>query len=139
MPVTIKGAKEHSDRLKRIAQGVNAAVVRALYAAGQQIEIEAERSITEGSVSGKFHVPSNPGEPPNANTRHLDTNIETTIVSEDPPRVNVTSHAEYSAALEFGTSKMAERPFMRPATAKKKGAAVALVTAAVNKLNKKRP
>lgn len=93
-------------------------VVGALYAAGQDIELDAERSITSGSVSGKNHVPSAPGQPPNADTRFLDTNIETRIESSNPPRVVVESKAPYSAPLEFGTSKMAERPFMRPAVAR---------------------
>lgn len=95
-------------------------MVAILYAAGQEIEIAAEKSITEGSVSGKNHVPSAPGQPPNADTRFLDTNIETEIKANSPPTVHVTSKAPYSAALEFGTSKMAERPFMRPAAAKVK-------------------
>jgi HK97 gp10 family phage protein len=87
--------------------------LQALYAAGQQIELDAEISITAGSVSGKDHQPSLPGQPPNADTRLLDTSIETTI--ERGNQVHVTSNAPYSAALEFGTSKMEERPFMRPA------------------------
>lgn len=92
----------------------------ALYKVGQNIELDAERSITQGSVSGTNHVPSAPGEPPNADTRFLDSNIETTIEAQTQSdiRVHVTSHAPYSAALEYGTSKMAERPFMRPAVEK---------------------
>lgn len=119
--------------LKRLqgARGASRAVARALYVAGQEIESEAERSITEGSVSGAGHVPSLPGEPPNRDTGHLDTNIETTIEAQNPPTVHVTSHASYSAALEFGTSRMAERPFMRPAAEKKRKRATELVQSAV--------
>jgi len=102
---------------------------RALYAAGQLIEIEAEISITRGSVSGKGHVPSKPGEPPNADTRLLDTSIDTVVVG--PNRVDVVSSAPYSAALEFGTSRMAERPFMGPAARAKTAEAVDLIARAV--------
>lgn len=137
MPVRVTGDKAHSARLKRMASEAERIVVQALYAAGQEIEIEAERSITEGSVSGKHHVPSLPGQPPKADTRLLDTSIETAIVSHQPPLVTVTSNAPYSAALEYGTSKMAERPFMRPATAKKKGAAAALVRRGIAAANRK--
>lgn len=112
-----KGVKSHTQHLERIAES-NKRVVGALYKAGQLIELEAERSITQGSISGPGHIPSAPGEPPNADTRFLDSNIETTIEAQNPPTVHVTSHAPYSAALEYGTSRMAERPFMRPATAK---------------------
>ncbi len=129
--------KSHADRLKRMmSPAATKKILQSLYLAGQEIELEAERSITEGSISGRSHVPSLPGQPPNADTRFLDTNIETEIAAQNPPRVTVTSYAPYSAFLEFGTSKMAERPFMRPAVRKKKGKAVAIVRAAVSKLTK---
>lgn len=115
--MTVKGLDKHVKRLQNMRKAARQAT-GALYAAGQDIELDAERSITEGSVSGAGHVPSLPGQPPNRDTGHLDTNIETTVEAQNPPTVHVTSHAEYSAALEYGTSKMAERPFMRPATEK---------------------
>lgn len=114
MPIEYKGAAAKL----RNAKANGRRIVQKLYAAGQLIEMEAERSITNGSISGAGHIPSLPGQPPNADTRFLDTNIETEIASVSPPTVTVTSKAPYSAALEFGTSKMVERPFMRPATKK---------------------
>ena len=111
------GARKHAQRLKS-ARDIARQVTAALYSAGQDIELDAEHSITQGSVSGAGHVPSLPGQPPNRDTGFLDTNIETTVEAQNPPTVHVTSNAPYSAALEFGTSKMAERPFMRPATEK---------------------
>lgn len=120
----------HSDRLKRMAQKTPKEIARALYAGGQLIEVEAERSITAGSISGKGHIPSRPGEPPNADTRSLDLNIETEIGG--PALVTVTSKAPYSAFLEYGTSRMAARPFMRPATEKNRAKVVKLVGDALN-------
>lgn len=127
----ITGAKAHSDRLRRMAADAAKVTLRSLYLAGQEIELEAERSITEGSISGKNHVPSAPGQPPNADTRDLDTKIETVIVAQNPPRVNVEAYSDHAVPLEFGTSKMAERPFMRPAVAKKKARVSELVGRAV--------
>lgn len=127
-------AKSHSDRLRRMRNTEQ--LVRGLYLAGQEIEIEAERSITEGSVSGKNHVPSLPGQPPNQDTGVLAGNIETTIEAQSPPTVHVTSRAPYAAFLEFGTSRMAERPYMRPAAQKKKGEAIAIITRAARKMVK---
>lgn len=128
----ITGADRHSARLKRMtAPAARSLVDRALYAAGQMIEIESEISITAGSVSGKGHVPSAPGSPPNADTRLLDTNINTVVVG--PSRVNVESTAPYSAFLEFGTSRMEARPFMRPAAEKKRPEAVELIRRAVER------
>lgn len=100
-------------------------VGQALFAGGEIIRAEAARSITEGSVSGKHHVPSLPGEPPNEDTGVLRINIETTQPA--PLRVEVSSNAPYASHLEFGTSKMAPRPYMRPATRAKKKEVVKLV------------
>lgn len=123
-------AKGHSDRLKRMAARTPQQIARKLYQAGQLVELEAERSITDGSISGEGHVPSEPGEPPNADTRFLDSNIVTEIGG--PGIVTVTSNAPYSAALEFGTSKMEARPFMRPALNKNRAKIIQLVGEAVS-------
>lgn len=129
--MAIRGARAHINRLKAL-QGplVTSAVGRALFAAGQLIENEAALSITRGAVSGKGHVPSKPGEPPNADTHRLDRSIETTQIT--PLKVKVTANSGYAAALEFGTSRVAPRPFMRPARDKKKDEARALVVKGFN-------
>lgn len=105
-------------------------VGRALFAGGNMIQTEAQLSITRGAVSGKGHVPSRPGEPPNQDTGVLANNIETVQVG--PLKVEVSSNAPYAAALEFGTSKMAERPYMRPAVAAKRDEVTELVRRAVS-------
>lgn len=131
----ITGAKAHAARLKRISgPEMIREVGKALYVAGQEIEIEAEISITTGSVSGKRHIASKPGEPPNRDTGTLDNNIETVLVA--PLRVEVSSNAAHSAPLEFGTSKMAARPFMRPAAQKKRAEATRIVRDAVARVVK---
>jgi len=118
MATGISGRKTHAKRLHALAMNSAKEIARNLYAVGQNIEIDAERSITSGSISGKNHVPSKPGEPPNADTRFLDGNIETVLEDRYVPRVTVTSHAPYSPDLEYGTEKMEARPFMRPALEK---------------------
>ena len=134
--VKITGAKAHANRLRRIEERTPAEVGAALYAAGQLIEIEAEVSITKGSVSGKGHVPSEPGEPPNADTRQLDTSINTIKVSD--VRTEVEAVAPYAAALEFGRTDgtIAERPYMRPATKKMRPKALELLRRAASKAQK---
>lgn len=130
-------AKQHSDRLKRMAQNTAREVVKKLYVAGQLIELDAERSITSGSVSGKGHVPSAPSQPPNRDTGVLDGNIDTEIVGQNPPTVKVSSKAPYSAALEFGTSKMEARPYMTPASVRNRDEVVRLVGEAVSTVVKR--
>lgn len=104
-------------------------VGQALFAGGEMIRTEASHLITQGAVSGKYHVPSLPGEPPNEDTGTLRTNIETTQVA--PLKVEVSSNAPYAAFLEFGTSRMAERPYMRPATATQRPKVIELIRNAV--------
>lgn len=127
----ITGADRVTMRLSgKISEEVVQRVGAALYAGGDAIRAEAAHLITQGAVSGKNHVPSAPGEPPNEDSGVLRTHIETTQVA--PLRVEVSSNAPYAAALEFGTAKMAERPYMRPAVRAKKKEVVALVKGAVN-------
>lgn len=97
----------------------------ALFAAGERIAVAAQLSITQGAVSGKNHIPSSPGSAPNNDSGVLVGNIE--VVQVSPELVEVSSNAPYSSALEFGTSKMAARPFMRPARDKEAKAARQLV------------
>lgn len=134
--MALKGAKSHVARLRALAGAESIALVeRALFAGGEMIQTEAQLSITRGAVSGKGHVPSLPGQPPNQDTGVLAGNIETTRAGK--LRVRVASKAGYSAPLEFGTSKMAARPFMRPARDKMKPQVRALVTKAVQQAVKK--
>jgi HK97 gp10 family phage protein len=122
------------DKVKRRIEGLAGPekielVGRALFAGGEAVKAEAQNSITEGATSGKFHVPSAPGEPPNENTGTLRRNI--TVTQVGPLHVRVASNALYSSHLEFGTSKMAARPFMGPAARKVKPQVVKLVGQAV--------
>lgn len=105
-------------------------VGKALFVAGDEIRSYAARSITEGSVSGAKHAPSLPGEPPNADTHILDRSIE--VHQGAPLKVEVSANAPYASALEFGTSKMTERPFMRPAANAKRKRVTELVGKAVS-------
>ena len=129
----ITGVKSHKARLKRIrGPAMVREVGKAVLVAADLIKVDAQISITEGSVSGKNHVPSLPGQPPNNDTGHLADNI--TTARTGLTEAEVSSNAGYSADLEFGTSKMAARPFMQPAAEKNRKKATALVMAAVKKV-----
>lgn len=106
-------------------------VERALFVGASEIAVEAQLLINQGSVSGKGHVPSRPGEPPNRDSGVLSGNIE--ALQEGPLRAVASSNAPYSQELEFGTSKMAARPFMRPAAEKVRPKVQKLVAQAVAK------
>lgn len=133
----ITGVEKAKRRIESLAGREKIELVgQALFAGGEMIKAEAARSITEGAVSGKNHVPSKPGEPPNEDTGTLRRNI--TVTQVGPLHVRVASNAPYSAYLEFGTSKMAARPFMGPAARAKKKEVVALVRGAISKAGSKR-
>jgi HK97 gp10 family phage protein len=126
----MRGSREHIRRLKRL-QGPEMVrfVGAALFEGGEAIQTEAQRLITTGSVSGKGHVPSLPGEPPNQDSGVLANNIETT--QPEPLKVVVGSYAPYASPLEFGTSQMAARPYMVPARNNKRREVVDKVERAV--------
>lgn len=127
----VTGRERAQARLNGLAgQKLVAKVGQALFAGGELIRAEAAHLITEGAISGKNHVPSLPGQPPNEDTGVLRTHIETAQIS--PLRVEVSSNAPYAVALEAGTSKMRERPYMGPATRRKRKEVVQLVQRAVN-------
>ncbi|WP_333571313.1 HK97-gp10 family putative phage morphogenesis protein [Sphingomonas sp.] len=131
----IAGVADFRKKLSRITSPeAKRQVGAALFAAGEEIEVEAALSITNGAVSGKGHVPSAPGSPPNADTHQLDRSIETNQVT--PLRVEVSANAPYAIHLEFGTSKMAARPFMAPALARKRDDAAKLVARAIAHISK---
>lgn len=133
--VKITGAKAHKARLGRIrGAGMVREVGKAVYAAADYLSTEAALSITQGAVSGKNHVPSEAPNPPNADTHVLDRSIHTERTG--PMAAESVADAPYAAAQEFGTSRLPERPFMRPAAAKTRPQALALVRAAVQRVVK---
>lgn len=125
------GAREHAARLRKL-QGPDMIrrVGAALFTGGEIIQVEAQNLISTGAVTGKNHVASLPGEPPNQQWGTLGNNIETNQVA--PLKVEVSSNAPYAAALEYGTSRMAERPYLRPAVAKRRKEVTQLVRRAVS-------
>lgn len=62
---------------------------------------------------GRVHTASAPGEPPAVDTGDLIGSIDTSFPS--PTEAVISIPVEYAEALEFGTSRMAARPFVRPA------------------------
>lgn len=68
------------------------------------------------SRTGKLHQASAPGEAPAIDTGNLVNSIKHERAGEEGARTY--THTEYAAHLEFGTAKMAPRPFMTPAMVK---------------------
>lgn len=125
------GLRIHRNRLQRMRRATSD-VYRSLYASGEVIREDAANSIKAGAISGPGHIPSLPGEPPNADTHQLDLSIDVRV-NPGAKTISVVSRAPYAAFLEFGTSKMAARPYLRPALLRNRNRVVLGVVNAVNR------
>ena len=109
--------KSINPRYKAILQQYEKQIKNDIANAGNLVRNTAIKSIhthqSSGVTYGK-HTASKAGSPPNTDTGHLADNIFINI-DNDKLGVSVESRADYSKALEFGTSKMGARPFMQPA------------------------
>lgn len=93
-----------------------------VYEAADAVRAEAFQSISRGSVSGAGHVPSKPGEPPMRDSGTLQAGLK--VQRTGLLTAEVRSEAEYAAALEFGSSRVAARPYLRPARDKEAAGAI---------------
>lgn len=130
--MAIRGLKAHTARLKALPDLAVRNVSKAVFAAAELIANEYALSITRGSVSGAGHVASKPGEAPNADTLRLSSSSGAVQLGPNSLKAEVISPVAYSVDLEFGTSKMAARPALRPARDKKKKEARDLVAKGLN-------
>jgi len=136
MPVKRTGGI--SIKLKTLTPDMEKALTPAIYAIADLVATDAAISITAGAVSGKGHVPSAPGSPPNADTHTLDRSIHVERIG--PLVARVVADAPYAAIQELGGTAggvtLPERPFMRPAGAKNRDSGIKLMTAAVDRVLK---
>ena len=112
-------------RTASVIKGYEGSLRALVGRAGNLVRNTAVQSINQGAKSGvtyelykprRTHTASSAGQPPATDTGFLVNNIVITMDTADKGlSVNVESRADYSTALEFGTSKMAARPFMQPA------------------------
>lgn len=114
--------------------GMRKEAQKLIYTLADMHATEAAISITTGAVSGKNHVASKPGEPPNADTHFLDRSIH--VEKTGPLTANSVADAPYAARLEFDDDEIAERPFMRPAATKIKKAVDKLAKEGIRRVNR---
>lgn len=98
---------------------------------------EAIKLIKDTPKTGRIygtHQASAPGEPPANLSGHLISSFRTQITQTGTvTSVSITNTAKYAGYLEFGTRKMAPRPFMRPAYVNTKEKMIAEITKAFQK------
>lgn len=127
----VTGVDRQLARLKRASAAVRKEVDEVLIIAAGLVVAEAVASITADWKSGPDHIPSKPGEPPNADTGRLHRGIG--IERRGELEVHVISTAPYAYDLEYGTWEVAARPYLRPAVAKTRDKAVELVRQAIRR------
>jgi HK97 gp10 family phage protein len=111
------------------------AVEKGLMAVALVGQSEAKRSIVKGPKTGRVykrgkghHRASAPGQPPANDTGFLAGSIFAEPVKGEVA-ARIVARAPYAVHLEFGTSKMAPRPFIRPAGDKAAGQGPAIIKA----------
>lgn len=96
-----------------------------------------KKLIRDTSKSGEVYrgiQASAPGEPPAVRTGRLLNGFKAQINNTTSGlSVRITNSAPYAAMLEYGTKKMAPRPFMRPALEKARPAIINAVAEAIRK------
>ncbi len=138
----VQGLRELQVALKALPQGIARNVLRGSVNAGATVirkEAQSRAPVSEG--------PKRAGQSPagtlkrsvyQKQVRELSSLVKQTFIvgvrkgkkyRNQGKKGNLSQDAWYARFVEFGTSKMAARPFMRPAFEAKKGAAVAAIKA----------
>lgn len=128
--------REWRAKLRRITGPTGRAnLEKALFTAAQIVAVDAAISVTTGAVSGKNHVPSSPGQPPNADSHVLDKSIQPELAKSEKPkeiRARVIADAPYAKALEKGSSTTEARPFLGPSLSRNRRQVRKMLVDAVN-------
>lgn len=127
--IQITGLDRLASKSQLVAKIAAEEVNKALYVSAKQVEKEAKQSILSGDKTGHTYTRGNvahrasaPGEAPASDTGRLVNSINTEVSkSALESTVSAGSGAvKYARMLEFGTTKMAARPFLFPALEKSK-------------------
>lgn len=117
--VRTKITRQNPGAGRKVSLNYEKALKNGVRMAGMMVRATAVQSITSGPKTGRrygAHIASAPGEAPAADTGFLHNNIFF-VLDADGYGASVESRAAYSSflELEFGSSKMAARPFLQPA------------------------
>jgi HK97 gp10 family phage protein len=141
--LSLTGTKELRDALRRVGAEAEREVLDAVRVTAQMVRSNAQKSIARGTKSGAYydktnprrtHRASGPGEAPASDTGRLIGSIRADVSGKS---ASVIADTVYAAALEFGTSKIAARPFMIPAMEAERPAWDRRLRAVIDKAAKK--
>lgn len=112
----ITGSKELVSALNRLESSVTQAMIEGLEKAAIKIHESAVKGIMTQSMGRRYgnHIASRPGDPPNTDTGRLVGSVRWELDTQSLT-ASVGSNLGYAVDLEFGTSRMAPRPWLAPA------------------------
>ena len=119
----LQGVEQLLKKFDRFSDQALKGVQQETFLGALKVETEAKKRIQRGPKTGRIyrrgnttHQASAPGESPASDKGRLASSINTQEVSGSRKLAfEVQTSLKYSTSLEFGTSKMAPRPFMLPA------------------------
>lgn len=118
--ITLEGLDEMKELFKQAKDEVKREVSQAVARSTLSVHSRAVKRIQNGPASGivyelykprRTHQASAPGQPPMSDTGRLASSMQFEI---DELTGYVFTPVEYGPYLEFGTSRMAARPFLFP-------------------------
>ena len=124
MTIIVTGAKQLKAKLKMLGAGMGDAILGGVILTANQVRTDAIKSIQNKSGGRQVqrsrqgggtytHTASATGGAPNTDTGTLVSSIAVEKVGDST--FHIGSNLDYSAFLEFGTSKMGARPWLQPA------------------------
>ena len=123
--VSVEGLDKIAKASEAVQRSVGLELQKGLLASAQRVERAAKDSIRQGSKTGRVytrrtvtHRASAPGEAPASDTGRLINSISSylnRIAGLESFVVAGRGVVKYASMLEFGTIRMAARPFMVPA------------------------
>ena len=139
----IIGLNRLKKKLRRIPLEQRDGIGRAIGLGLADMQGAIVRTIKRGSrtgvvvtIAGELHQRSAPGEPPKTESGHLAKNIFFGL-DEDKLGGEVGARVKYGRLLEFGTSRMAARPWLQPTFDRLKPKISARIAKAINQANRK--
>jgi len=145
--VSILGTKELAKKIEELSPKLQTTSARILHQGGRRIAEDIKFSMALSPPSGRVygtHTASSPGNPPRIDTDSLANAVKTKPEQFKQGNAETlvgvfkeSGQAEKAIWMEFGTQKIDERPFARPAYLKnRREILVAIKTALSRELKK---
>ena len=125
--IDISGLKALTAQLQKVSKGGPQVVADVINELAFDTQSEAVKGIQQGPASGRTytrgsitHTASAPGEYPMSDTGRLSASVDIQLATAQRLTGKVGTGVAYGPMLEFGTSRMASRPWLLPSFEKAK-------------------